>query len=330
MIFVYTLEGDHLVAQTAQVGEELPPNTVWIDLLNPTREEDTQTETWTHAAIPTREDMVEIEESSRFYAENGAQYLTASILHSTENKHHGIAPVSFILIGSLLVTVRYSEPKAFALYIGRTTKPGNGLINTKCSGVTILLGVVEAVTDRIADILEGVAADIDHNSFAIFRRSEKDRPMTTKNFRDSLTRIGGQGAFLSKIRESIAGVNRLLVYLTAITDQNAYKKETRAWIKSLERDTQSLSTYIDFLSNKITFLLDTVVGLISIEQNAIIKIFSVAAVAFMPPTLIASIYGMNFHFMPELDKTWGYPMAIGLMVASAVIPLLIFKKKGWL
>lgn len=330
MITIYTLDGDRLVSHIAQAGDSAPDNAVWIDLLNPTHEEDVQTESWTNASIPTKEDMIEIEESSRFYANNGSQYLTASILHSTENKHHSIAPITFILTSSILVTVRYSEPKAFALYISRVTKAGNGLINTKCSGVTILLGIVEAVTDRIADILEGVAGDIDHSSFAIFRRSEKDRPMTTKNFRDSLTRIGGQGAFLSKIRESIAGVSRLLVYLTAITDQNTYKKETRAWIKSLERDTQSLSTYVDFLSNKITFLLDTVVGLISIEQNAIIKIFSVAAVAFMPPTLVASIYGMNFHFMPELDKVWGYPMALGVMVASAVIPLLIFKKKGWL
>ena len=226
--------------------------------------------------------------------------------------------------------MRYAEPRAFSLYVSRASKPGNGLINDKCSGVTILLGIIEAVTDRIADILEGVASDIDQNSHTIFRRSDNDKPMTTKNFRDSLTRIGGQGAFLSKVRESIAGVSRLLVYLAAITEQNSYKKETKAWIKSLERDTQSLSTYVDFLSNKITFLLDTVVGLISIEQNAIIKIFSVAAVAFMPPTLVASIYGMNFEFMPELKTMWGYPMAIGMMIASAVIPLLIFRKKGWL
>jgi magnesium transporter len=329
MIFIYTLNDDHLVPQVAKIGDELPPTAVWIDLLNPTHEEDVQTEAWTKATVPTHEDMTEIEESSRFYAENGAQYLTASIIHSTEQKHHGIAPITFILTGTVLVTVRYSEPKAFSLYIARATKPGNGLITPKCSGVSILLGLIEAITDRLADILEGVAGDIDLNSFAIFRRSERDKPMTTKNFRDSLTRIGGQGAFLSKIRESIAGVSRLLVYMAATSEQNT-KKETRAWVKSLERDTQSLSTYVDFLSNKITFLLDTVVGLISIEQNAIIKIFSVAAVAFMPPTLVASIYGMNFHFMPELDKVWGYPMAIGLMIASAIIPLLIFRKKGWL
>ncbi|ATU92396.1 magnesium transporter CorA family protein [Phyllobacterium zundukense] len=329
MIYVYTLEDDYLMPSAALAGAELPPNAVWIDLINPTHEEDLQTENWTKAAIPTHEDMIEIEESSRFYAENGAQYLTASILHSTETKHHGIAPVSFILVGKLLVTVRYTEPKAFSVFISRATKPGNGLISPKCSGITILLGLIEAVTDRIADILEGVAGEIDVNSHAIFRRSENDKPMTTKNFRDSLNNIGIQGAFLSKIRESIAGVSRLLVYTAAIPDENV-KKDARAWIKSLERDTQSLSTYVDFLSNKVTFLLDTVVGLISIEQNAIIKIFSVAAVAFMPPTLVASIYGMNFHFMPELDEIWGYPMAIALMIASAVIPLLIFRKKGWL
>ncbi|MBZ9654311.1 magnesium transporter CorA family protein [Phyllobacterium lublinensis] len=330
MIYVYTLEDDYLMPSAALAGAELPPKAVWVDLFNPTHEEDVQVEAWTKAAIPTHEDMIEIEESSRFYAENGAQYLTASILHSTEQKHQGIAPVSFILTGQLLVTVRYTEPKALALFIGRATKPGNGIINPKCTGLTVLLGLIEAVTDRIADILEGVASNIDVNSHAIFRRSENDKPMTTKNFRDSLTQIGGQGAFLSKIRESIAGVSRLLVYLAAISDQTSTKKETRAWIKSLERDTQSLSTYVDFLSNKITFLLDTVVGLISIEQNAIIKIFSVAAVAFMPPTLVASIYGMNFEFMPELKEMWGYPMAIGLMIASAIIPLLIFRKKGWL
>ncbi len=330
MIFVYTLEDDYLMASAALPGAEMPPNALWIDLLNPTHEEDLHVESWMKASIPTRDDMHEIEESSRFYAENGAQYLTAPILHSTGEKNHGIAPISFILTGQRLVTVRYTEPKSFSLYIARATKPGNGLITSKCSGVSIMLGIIEAVTDRLADILEDVAGQIDVNSHAIFRRSENDKPMTTKNFRDSLNQIGIQGAFLSKVRESIAGVSRLLVYMTAFTAQEPYKKDTRGWIKSLERDTQSLSTYVDFLSNKVTFLLDTVVGLISIEQNAIIKIFSVAAVAFMPPTLVASIYGMNFRFMPELNETWGYPMAIGLMIASAVIPLLIFRKKGWL
>jgi magnesium transporter len=122
----------------------------------------------------------------------------------------------------------------------------------------------------------------------------------------------------------------MLVYLSAINSPVATKKDTRSWVKSLERDAQSLVAYVDFLSNKVTFLLDTIVGLISVEQNAIIKIFSVAAVGFMPPTLVASIYGMNFSFMPELNSPWGYPMALGLMVASALLPLFYFRRKGWL
>ena len=330
MIYVYTLEDDYLMASAALPGAEMPGNAIWVDLLNPTHEEDLHVENWMKASIPTHDDMREIEESSRFYAEDGAQYLTAPILHSTGEKGHGIAPISFILTGQRLVTVRYTEPKSFSLFISRATKPGNGIINNKCTGTSILLGIIEAVTDRLADILEDVAGRIDLNSHAIFRRSETDKPMTTKNFRDSLNEIGIQGAFLSKVRESITGVSRLLVYITAYSEQQLNRKDIRGWIKSLERDAQSLSTYVDFLSNKVTFLLDTVVGLISIEQNAIIKIFSVAAVAFMPPTLVASIYGMNFHFMPELNEAWGYPMALALMVASAVIPLLIFRKKGWL
>jgi magnesium transporter len=132
------------------------------------------------------------------------------------------------------------------------------------------------------------------------------------------------------MRESLAGVRRLLVYITANSSPKTQAKDTRSWLKTLERDAQSLENYVDFLNNKINFLLDTIVGLISVEQNAIIKIFSVAAVGFMPPTLIASIYGMNFSFMPELTEQWGYPAALGLMVISALIPLYFFRRKGWL
>ncbi|MGH6763046.1 MAG: magnesium transporter CorA family protein [Phyllobacterium sp.] len=329
MISVYTIQNDQLVLSTVSPTDALPAGTVWIDLLKPAREEDSAVEAWTGISIPTREDMVEIEESSRFYAEGGAQYLTAPILYATDTEAAGIGPVTFILANGLLVTVRYTEPKTIALYISRAMKAGSGLVGSKCTGMNIMLGIIESATDRLADFLEGVSAEIDQTSRGIFRRSTKDRPMTTQDFRRSLNRIGGQGEFLSKVRESLAGIGRALVYLTAMQNEQAPGKEKRAWIKSLERDTQSLEAYVDFLSNKITFLLDTIIGMISIEQNAIIKIFSVAAVAFMPPTLVASIYGMNFTFMPELATKWGYPLALGAMVLSAIIPLLYFRKKGW-
>ncbi len=330
MITLYSLTGDHLEPIEVEPGRPLPESVVWIDLFMPAVNEDRIVEAWMGISIPTREDMTEIEESSRFYAETGAQYLTVPILHAVDLDHRELAPVTFVLHGTRLITVRYANPKSIANYIMRATKPANGLIMVKCSGLSIMLGITEATTNRLADILEGVAGKIDAASHSIYRRQPGTRPMTTQDFRHVLTQIGGQGTFLSRIRESLAGLSRMLVYLSAVSNPAAAKKDTRSWIKSLERDTQSLTNYVDFLSNKVTFLLDTVVGLISVEQNAIIKIFSVAAVGFMPPTLVASIYGMNFSFMPELHKAWGYPMALGLMIASALLPLYYFRRKGWL
>jgi magnesium transporter len=330
MIHAYVIQGDHLAVTLPRPGDALPENTVWIDLLNPNAEEDRAVEGWMNAPVPTRDDMREIEESSRFYSADGAQYLTAPVLHAADTEYPGVSPVTFILTASKLVTVRYAEPKSFGLYITRALKPGNALVGEHCDGLTIFLGLLEAVTDRLADILENVALSIDHSSAEVFRRSPDTRPMGTTDFRESLTRIGRQGEFLSKVRESLTGVSRLLVYLTTSLRQNEGRKDARNWLRSIERDAESLATYVDYLSNRITFLLDTLVGLISIEQNAIIKIFSVAAVGFMPPTLVASIYGMNFHSMPELSWPWGYPMALGFMVLSAVLPLFYFRRKGWL
>lgn len=328
MLQVYCIENDHLRQVDVQPGTPLPAGALWIDLLNPTDEEDKATETWAGAEIPTNEDMLEIEESSRFYTEGGVQYLTVPVLHALDKDNRDVAPVSFVLSDKMLVTVRYSAPKAIDLYAARVIKPGNGLVSAGCDGKTVMLGIIEVVTDRLADILEGVTEEIDTASKTIFHRPANTRPMSTKEFRRILTRIGAQGTFLSKVRESLSGIRRLVAYVTATTMVGKDRKNTR--IKSLDRDAQSLENYVDFLSNKITFLLDTIVGLITVEQSAIIKIFSVAAVIFMPPTLIASIYGMNFHFMPELDDRWGYPMALGIMVLSAALPLYYFRKKGWL
>ena len=145
--------------------------------------------------------------------------------------------------------------------------------------------------------------------------------------------IGEEGDFTSKMRESLVSIGRVVAFMQAIIDQmrdTKAMKENRARIKILQRDIVSLTDHASFLNGKISFLLDAVLGLISIEQNGIIKIFSVAAVVFLPPTLVASIYGMNFDIMPELNWTYGYPFALGLMVLSAILPFLYFKRKGWL
>lgn len=348
MLTVYYHKGDLLIPTTADQPDtassisditdtstpispdSLLQNALWIDLLNPTPEEEKCVEQWANIPIPTREDMREIEESSRFYSENGAQYLTAPFLHLSDGDHRIVSPVTFIMTDKLLISVRYAEPKSFVLYVSRTAKSGNGLINSRTTSLCVLLGIIETNINRLADFIEGVSEKIDAASHHIYRRQSNMRPMSTQNFREILNEIGTHGTFLSRMRESLSGVRRLLVYITANSSPKTQAKDTRSWLKTLERDTESLENYVDFLNNKINFLLDTIVGLISVEQNAIIKIFSVAAVGFMPPTLIASIYGMNFSFMPELSEKWGYPLALIVMVISALIPLYFFRKKGWL
>lgn len=330
MIRAFTVEAGLLVGRDLKIGEQVPADAVWIDLLDASVEEDHALERLTGVAIPTRDEMREIEESSRFYVENDAVYLTAPVLHATDTGKPGIAPVTFVLAPRHLVTVRYTAPQPFALYASRASKPGNALVSENCDRMTILLGLLEAIIDRLADILESVSARLDAESARLVNGSDQDGPMSTADFRAGLKAIGREGDFLSKVRESLAGLNRLIVYVEANAVVDGKRSATRAWLKSLTRDIASLSSHVGFLSDRTTFLLDTVVGLVSVEQNAIIKIFSVAAVIFMPPTLVASIYGMNFANMPELDWLFGYPFAIGLMVLAAVLPLAYFRKRGWL
>ncbi len=154
-----------------------------------------------------------------------------------------------------------------------------------------------------------------------------------KNLEELLSKVGEEGDFNSKVRESLVSIGRMVAFAQAVIDQiklGKEMKENRARIKIIQRDIQSLTDHASFLSGKISFLLDAVLGMINIEQSGIIKIFSVAAVVFLPPTLVASIYGMNFQHMPELPWEYGYPFAIGMMIASAVLPFLYFKRKGWL
>ncbi|MBN9068939.1 MAG: magnesium transporter CorA family protein [Rhizobiales bacterium] len=330
MLTAYLREGECLLPTAIDPAIGVPDGVAWIDLNTPTKDEEQAVERLLGVGIPNPEEMREIEESSRFYTENGVQFMTASVLHSSHVGSPGIAPITFILAGNRLVTLRYSNPKSFMQFEARIAKPGNGIIAPKCDANWLFLGLIEAITDRIADILENVASGLDDTSSMLFSTEPGERPMGTPAFREALRSIGKEGAFLSKVRESLAGINRMLVYLSAGAINGKSSKESRAWMKSLERDTQSLNDYVGFLSNKITFLLDTVVGLVSVEQNAIIKIFSVAAVVFMPPTLVASIYGMNFHNMPELSWLAGYPYALGLMLVSAILPILYFRRKGWL
>ncbi len=304
----------------------LPESAVWIDLVKPTADEDRAVEKLAGIAVPTREDMQEIEISSRLYVENGARYMTASLMCGTDTGTPRITPVTFILSGHRLVTVRYDMPKPFTLVenkLARTALPG-------INGETVLLELLDAVIDRCADILERAGADVDQVSHDIFEPEGVAGPGQTKRYADILIAIGRKGDLTSKVRESLVSIGRLVTFVTADAEGAKWSKEMRAQLKTMQRDVASLTDHASYLSNKITFVLDAMLGVVNLEQNNIIKLFSVMAVVLMPPTLIASIYGMNFKFMPELEWTHGYPMALFMMVLAAVLPYVFFKWKRWL
>lgn len=302
---------------------ETADRVIWFDMVNPDAAEETAVERVLGIDVPTREEMEEIEDSSRLYTENGAAFMTALLPSQIDAEVPVMGPVSFILTGGRLVTLRYHEPRAFLTFPPRAEKTSLGCT----SGETVLIGLLEAIVDRLADILEKVGRDIEKLSQDVFRRGSA-APGQAGDYRRVLQSVGRIGDYLSNALDSLVSLERLITFLGTIAAQSA--KETRARIKTLSRDTRYLSDHASFLSQKINFLLDATLGMISIEQNAIIKIFSVAAVIFLPPTLVASIYGMNFEVMPELGWLLGYPFALGLMVASAVLSFWVFKRQGWL
>ena len=300
---------------------------VWIDLMNPTKNEDLRVEQALSISVPTREEMSEIEASSRLYVEGGGYYMTALVLHQPDMQGEPplATPVTFVLAGSRLVTVRYAEPRAFPIFVSRAQKKDAACM----TGAAVLVGLLEAIIDREADRVERIQGEVDKLSQTIFGSKGGERTRS-RRFDVNIRTIGREGELTSRSRESLLTLDRLLTFLAHAMGERSDEKALRARVKTAGRDVQSLADHVGYLSTKITFLLDATLGMISNEQNTIIKIFSVLAVALMPPTLVGTIYGMNFKHIPELEWLWGYPWALLLMVLSALLPWLYFKRKGWL
>lgn len=323
MLTVFYLDQGLLCQDVVQGdGGAMPPSTVWVDLLSPTREEERLVEVWTEIEVPTREEMQEIELSSRLYVEGRAMVMTMPVINKATTEAPESAAVTFIIVDGRMITVRYVDPVPFSMFIRRISRNPAMIAD----GEKALMGVLEQIADRLADILEGATADLEELSRQVFVSAD-DQPRGSKDLRRILQKVGRTGDLATRAKDSLQGLNRLLLFLSA---QASFKKDARSRIKTLMRDATSIAEHANFLSSKVSFLLDATLGLINIEQNNIIKIFSVAAVAFLPPTLIASIYGMNFQVMPELGWRFGYLWAIGLMLLSAIVPLWYFRRRKWL
>lgn len=308
-------------------GQRIPDDATWIDLEEPTREEDKLVEECVRVQVPTREDMREIEPSSRLYEQNGALYMTLSALYGVEEGGPKSDPVGFVLTKDRLVTVRYVTPKPVRAFQQHARRE-HSLVQ---DSLTALYGILDAIVDRLADELESAGLEIEKISAHIFAKQTNARRIPADRLTALLTRIGRAQTLLAKVRETAVSTGRLLSFLSASTHM---KSEGAAIIKdrvaSLSTDVHSLIEHSSFLGDNLIFLLDASLGLISIEQNAAMKLFSWAALVFLPPTLIAGIYGMNFKHMPELQWVFGYPMALTIILISAVAPIWYLKRRGWI
>lgn len=297
---------------------------VWIDLINPTKEEEKLVEKTLALDIPTRKEMREIELSSRLYKEDGSLFMTVTMIAKADSPHPKSDAVTLILTATKLITIRYIEPSAFTLFIARLKK----IPLENFHATNLLVELLEVSVDRLADILEDVSHRLDDFSKLVFRpqlHHKDEKP----NYKHHFQSIGANGELGTKVQESLITFNRLITFFQQ-DSSSKINAEIQEKLTTLSKDIRSLSDYVSFLSNKVNFLLDATLGMVNIEQNNVIKIFSILAVILLPPTLVASIYGMNFHHMPELSWQWGYPLSILLMIISGLLPYSYFKKKKWL
>lgn len=299
---------------------------IWIDLLEPTKEEEKLAERLIGQNIPTRAEMLEIEPSSRLYERDGATFMTLSVLYGVHDKKPASDPVTFILTDKHLVTVRYVNPLPFVAFAEQAyAEP-----QVAKDPLGVLIRLADAIIDRLADELEVSGREQEAISEHIFERRERSRQRSPERHYEALMiRIGEAQRILTKIRETSVSASRMLGFLAA-TDRVPIDSLAARHFKSLIADARAINDHSDFVAENLNFLLDASLGMINLQQNFVMKIFSVVAVVLMPPTLIAGIYGMNFKHMPELQWLGGYPWSIALMLASAILPYWFARRRGWL
>lgn len=327
MVRAYYKNGQSLVI-AENIAVENFSDVLWMDIVDPTPQEAQWIRRQANIDLPTRGEAQEIEISSRLYQESGATFMTATILINTDSDTPGTSPVTFIYTPACLATLRFSNPRPFSTFAAKYSR----LPDPATGNPQKLFGsLMDEIVDRLADILENTGATLNSVSAQLFRAGKYS--LASRNdvdYGEVLEKISRAGELAANARESLVSLNRVVGYFCE-NRRTAIEEDPDAHWNLVKQDIASLGDHATFLSSKVNFFLDAALGRINIEQNTIIKLFSVAAVIFLPPTLIASIYGMNFHHgMPELDWKYGYVFSIVLMVASAVITYVWFKRKHWL
>ncbi len=308
-----------------EAQEPVPEGTIWIDMIEPTAGEDRKVQDYVGVIVPTKADPDYAEPPEAHYAENGARYLQASFISEPDDSPD-ITDVTFVITPTTLVTIRYHACESFDLF-GQKLGRAAGHAHFPDA---VAIGLVNTAINRSARALNKAGLSLDQIASRVFRAKAVDSTRRNQIYSDTLWNLGREDEKVSNLRESMVSIERLLLFLSADGLPEKGSKAVRQATKSALRDLQSLEEDASFKAQKVQFLLDATLGLINLAQNDIIKLFSVLAVIFMPPTVIASIYGMNFKVMPELEWPIGYPMAIVMMICAAVLPYLFFRWKKWL
>ena len=324
MLSAFVSQPQGLARFELRSGAAIPGEAIWLDLLEPTPNEERQVESFLSIDVPTRDEMREIESSNRLYEEDGALYMTATVVTKLDSDLPESTQITFILSAAKLVTNRYVDPLPFRRFIAYAERHPNSCN----SPPAVLAGLIESVINRVADVIERVATDLDAESVEVFSASRKKRG-AMRDFRKILEQLGQNGELVSKARESLVSLGRLLTFVQQSTAV-PMSDDVRGRFRTLSRDVLAMSDHASFLGTKVSFILDATLGLINIDQNNILKIFSVVTVFLLPPSVIGAVFGMNFSKMPWLHDDWGFPVAMGLMLVSAIVPFLLFKRKGWL
>ena len=322
MIRTYAYEEGRLIERSI-LHDQTSPAPLWIDLVDPTEAERSDVSGNMKLDLPSHHDMHEIEASSRLFMADDVAYMTVPVLAQAETEEPRVGVLTFVLTPNTLVTIRYLDPRALRSFADRVQRRAGMAVSPH----GVLIGIVEAWIDRMADVLEIVGSRIDSDSRRVFA-DRGDRSIREIDLQDIVQAVGRSGDLISKAHDSLGGFARMIAFIN--TSIGKLKSDHRSRLKTALRDIRSLTQHSDFLGQRVRFLLDAALGLINHQQSNIVRGFSVAATGFLPPTLIASIYGMNFDVMPELHWAVGYPLALGLMLVSAVLPLWYFRRRGWL
>lgn len=325
MIKITYRNGHETVSDDWQTTDPLPDGLFWMDMIAPTADEHLAVEKRLSIEIPSKTEVWKNNVLNRLYVEEDVAYMTASLISKSDSPYPTTSAVTFIMGKQFMLTVHDISPTSFKNFSNRLLRPHEKFHTS----AHLLTGLFEEIISRVAFNSELVVSSLDEVSHDVFGVNVLDKRVkkSSEFLKRAIKKLGGAADLNSQISDSLHSINRLLVFLKQIA---CTEQATISAIDLAISDTQALKAQCAFLSDKITFLLDATLGLINVEQNVIIKIFSVVAVFFLPPTMVSSIYGMNFHHMPELDWVGGYPMALGIMALCAIIPYIYFRKKGWL